>query len=258
MLGLDEVRTFYPETLHRFPRFLLREYLQYKLLEIIYTSPYANQLCFLGGTCLRIVHGNQRFSEDLDFDNIRLNGKELNEITKAIQKGLTREGYEVEIKQVMRRAWHCYIRFPGLLYQEGLSGYQEEKILIQLDTEPQEYDYEPEEFILSKFEVFTTIKTTPPPLLFAQKLFAILKRPRKQGRDFFDVVYVMGKNIKPDFNYLKIKANISNPTQLKASILDICDDLDMKKLAADVEPFLFEPKARDKVVKFPEYFQQSF
>ncbi|MGI4871815.1 MAG: nucleotidyl transferase AbiEii/AbiGii toxin family protein [Janthinobacterium lividum] len=26
-------------------------------------------LLFPGGTCLRIVHGNQRFSEDLDFDN---------------------------------------------------------------------------------------------------------------------------------------------------------------------------------------------
>jgi len=258
MLGLDEIRTFYPDTLHRFPRFLLREYLQYKLLEIIYTSPYANQLCFLGGTCLRIVYGNQRFSEDLDFDNMSLKPDQFKEITNEIQKGLTREGYAVEIKQIMRRAWHCYIRFPGLLYQEGLSGYQEEKILVQLDTEPQEYEYEPEEFILNKFEVFTTIKTTPPSLLFAQKLFAILNRPRKQGRDFFDVVYLMGKNIKPDFNYLKIKTNISNPTHLKNAILDICDDLDMKKLAADVEPFLFESTAREKVVKFPEYFRQSF
>ena len=72
MLTLTEIEKNYPENLRGFKRFLLREYLQHKILQIIYDSKYANSLTFLGGTCLRIVHGNTRFSEDLDFDNFRL------------------------------------------------------------------------------------------------------------------------------------------------------------------------------------------
>lgn len=60
-----------------------------------------------------------------------------------IKKELEREGYQVEVKTVTRDAFHCHIRFPGLLYQEGLTGHQDQKILIQLDTEPQHYDFVP-------------------------------------------------------------------------------------------------------------------
>ena len=143
---------------------MLREYLQYKILEIVYASGYANFLCFLGGTCLRIVHGNQRFSEDLDFDNRGLKEEQFAEIADIIKKQLEREGYDIEIKLVMRGAWHCYIKFPsrltvgqGLLFGEGLSEHKEEKILIQIDTEPQFYNFEPERVILNKFEVFTPL-----------------------------------------------------------------------------------------------------
>ncbi|MDR9410819.1 MAG: nucleotidyl transferase AbiEii/AbiGii toxin family protein, partial [Balneolaceae bacterium] len=98
MLTLREIQPFYPEKLRRFPRFLLREYLQYKILEIIFESKYATHLCFLGGTCLRIVHGNNRFSEDLDFDNIDLKEDAFQDIATEIEKQLEREGYEVELK----------------------------------------------------------------------------------------------------------------------------------------------------------------
>lgn len=137
MLRLSEIQSFFPQSLHRFPQFMLREYLQYKILEIVYASEYANFLCFLGGSCLRIVHGNQRFSEDIDFDNRGLKEEQFAEVADIIKKQLEREGYAVELKLVMRGAWHCYIKFPGLLFGERLSDHKEEKILIQLDTEPQ-------------------------------------------------------------------------------------------------------------------------
>jgi len=197
MLKLSEIQSFFPQSLHRFPQFMLREYLQYKILEIVYASGYANFLCFLGGTFLRIVHGNQRFSEDLDFDNRGLKEEQFAEIADIIKKQLEREGYDIEIKLVMRGAWHCYIKFPCLLFGEGLSEHKEEKILIQIDTEPQFYNFEPERVILNKFEVFTTILTVPLPLLLSQKFFAILNRSRKQGRDFFDVVFLMSRGIHP-------------------------------------------------------------
>jgi len=258
MLSLDEIRSFFPESLHRFPRFMLREYLQYKILESLYATKHAQTLCFLGGTCLRIVHGNQRFSEDLDFDNLGLRENEFAGVTDTIRKQLTREGYGVELKQVKRGAWHCYIRFPGLLFAEELSPHQEEKILIQLDTEPQHFAYDPQRVILNKFEVFTTILTTPVSLLFAQKLVAILKRSRTRGRDLYDVVFLMGKGVEADYAYVYSKTGIADKQALKHAILDTCQSLDMDKLAREVEPFLFHAKDREKVRQFPAYFSQSF
>ena len=49
MLSLKELKPFYPESLHDYERFIIREYLQYKILEIIFESPYENKLAFLGG-----------------------------------------------------------------------------------------------------------------------------------------------------------------------------------------------------------------
>lgn len=256
MLPLSEIRPYYPEELQRFPRFMLREYIQYKILEILYESPFATDLCFLGGTCLRIVHGNRRFSEDLDFDNISLEADAFDEVSSEIQIGLEREGYEVELKTVMKGAWHCYIRFPGLLFNEGLTGHQEEKILIQLDTEPQHFDYEPERFLLNRFEVFTTIWTTPLPLLMAQKIYAILNRNRNKGRDFYDLVFLMGRDIKPNYPYLEAKVSISDPELLKETLLNRCNQLEMDAMAKDIEPFLFEATDVKKVVHFTEVVQQ--
>jgi len=46
MLSLQEIEKQYPENLRSFKRFILREYLQYKILEIIFESVYSNKLCF--------------------------------------------------------------------------------------------------------------------------------------------------------------------------------------------------------------------
>jgi predicted nucleotidyltransferase component of viral defense system len=67
MLSFAQIQQFYPPQLHSFGSFLLREYLQYKILALIFNSDFATKFAFLGGTCLRIVHQTNRFSEDLDF-----------------------------------------------------------------------------------------------------------------------------------------------------------------------------------------------
>ncbi len=257
MLSLSEIQSSFPEPLHRFPRFMLREYLQVKILEIIFESQAANQLCFLGGTSLRIVHGNHRFSEDLDFDNLSLQEAQFTNLANKIQTQLEMEGYDVELQMVKSRAWHCHIRFPGLLYTEGLSSHHDEKILIQLDTEPQHIDYEPDRFILNRFEVFTTILTIPLPLLLSQKLYAIINRNRKKGRDFFDVVFLLGKGIQPDYSYLEKKADISDTPDLAQKIVEICQSVDMELMAKDVAPFLFSEQDKKRVLRFKEYFRQE-
>lgn len=70
MITLDQILSAYPENLRAFKESVLKEYLQYKILNSIYNSDYANKLAFLGGTALRIVYGSTRFSEDLDFEEL--------------------------------------------------------------------------------------------------------------------------------------------------------------------------------------------
>lgn len=70
MLSLKNIASYYPKQLQTFPRYMLREYLQCKILEIIFNSPLAPKLSFIGGTALRIVHENTRFPEDLDFEKL--------------------------------------------------------------------------------------------------------------------------------------------------------------------------------------------
>ena len=72
------------------------------------------------------------------------------------------------MKTVYKGAYHCYIRFPKLLYQEGLTGHLEEKIVLQLDTEPQHFNFKPEKYILNRFDVFTQIFITPLDILLSQ------------------------------------------------------------------------------------------
>jgi len=258
MLSLSEIKRFYPENLHGAGEFLIREYLQFKILQIVYESKFARSLIFLGGSCIRIVYGNTRFSEDLDFDNLGLSELDFSFISDIIHKELELQGYDVEIKAVQKGAYHCYIRFPGLLFESGLSSHLEQKILIQLDTEPQKYSYDPETYLLNKFDVFCEIFLTPPATLLAQKFFAILNRKRNKGRDFYDIVFLLGMINEPDWRYLDEKLDISNRKTLKEAVLTHCNKIDMNEMAEDVEPFLFKAADNKRVINFAKLVEQKF
>lgn len=256
MLSLKEIEKQYPEALRPFKSFILREYLQHKILEIIYNSDFANQLVFMGGTALRIVHNNTRFSEDLDFDNRGLSENDFKAVSKHIETELEKEGYQIEMKNVMKGAFHCHIRFPGLLFKEGLTGHKEQKILIQLDTEPQHFDYNPDMIILNRFDVFTEIFVTPLPILLSQKLYAILNRKQPKGRDFFDTIFLLAQ-IKPDYRYIEQKTGIKNADNLRMAILKKCQEIDMPLMVKDVQEFLFNSRDTKKILLFEKYFGQA-
>lgn len=256
MITLQEIEKYYPENLRAFKKNILREYLQYKILDILFRSPYANKIAFLGGTALRIVHGNSRFSEDLDFDNFGLKETEFDDISHYIQKELVLEGYEVEIRNVYKGAFRCYLRIPRLLFDNKLSGYEEEKILIQLDTVPHNFPYEPEKVLLNKFDVFTEIRVTPIDIILSQKIYAIFNRKTKKGRDFYDVVFLFSKT-SPRYEYLEAKAQIPNGTILSEKLLKLIAGLDMVALAKDVEPFLFRAEDADRVRLFGNFIEQK-
>ena len=257
MLNLSEILKAYPEPLHIYRSFILREYLQYKILEILFEGRFATKFCFLGGTCLRLVHNNLRFSEDLDFDNFQITEEDFSEVSASIKTGLERQGYQVEMKQVIRGAYHCHIRFPGLLFEQGLSGYRAERILIQLDTEPQHFDFQPEIFVLNKFDVTTSLYVTPLDLLLAQKFTALCLPKKSKGRDFFDIVFLLSKSVKPNYDYLKMKLDVSTPAQLLERVRAVYARTDIEEMVADVGPFLFYPSDEKKIRLFLPIVEQA-
>lgn len=255
MLDMEQIESFYPEYLRPFKRNLLREYLQYKILEIMFDSRFGRRLSFMGGAAIRIIHSNTRFSEDLDFDNLGLEEKDFGQLTRLIQRELQLEGYTVETKNVFKGAYRSYIRIPNILFETGLSGHKEEKLSIQVDAEPQRFNYRLDKIILNKFEVFLRINVVPVDILLAQKIFAILERKRPMGRDFYDAVFLLGKTT-PNLDYLKLKLEINNWVDLKNRLLLRCGKFDFEQLAKEVEQFLFVPGDSKKVRFFCEYLQR--
>jgi predicted nucleotidyltransferase component of viral defense system len=256
MLSFAQIQENYPPQLHSFGSFLLREYLQYKILALVFNSDFATKFAFLGGTCLRIVHQTNRFSEDLDFDNFDLSPQDFEQLAQVIKLGLEREGFAIEMEQVYRGAYHCYIKFPHLLHQTGLSGHREAKILIQLDTEPQHFDFQPENYLLNKFDVFGNIRTTPVDLLLSQKIAAFCQRKQPKGRDIYDITFLCAK-AKPNYAYLQQRLNVKNAKDLKDVLHDRLSRLDLNHLSKDVAPFLFHATDAQRILYFPQFVDQT-
>lgn len=256
MLNIKEIEKQYPDNLKPYKRNILREYLQYKILEIIFSSQYAKKLSFLGGTALRIVHNNTRFSEDLDFDNFSLTELEFTNLAEEVQKGMTKLGFETEIRNVFKGAFRCYLKIPKILFDNELAVMPDEKILIQLDTAPHGFEYEPDKPILNKFDVFTQIFSTPLDILLSQKIYTIFNRKRAKGRDFYDTVFLLGLT-KPNYEYLQLKIGVDNGEGVKKKLLSEMDKFDFTELSKDVESFLFNPSDAKKVTLFKEYIEQT-
>jgi len=255
MLEFQQIKDQYPENLQRFERSILREYLQYKILQAIFDSKHASKLAFLGGTALRIVYGNTRFSEDIDLDNFGLSRSQFEEVIDKVSRFLSLEGFEVEVKNVKKGAYRCNLRFPELLYDQGLSPLSSEKILIQVDTTAQGFEYQPEVVLLNKFDVFAEIRATPLDILLSQKIYTAVNRKRPKGRDFYDITFLASRT-KPDYGFLSLKLGVKNEKQLKGEIKSRITDYDFKAIADDVAPFLINQNEIRRVEKFPEFWEQ--
>jgi len=254
MLNINEIRKHYPN-LTGFDRGILREYLQYKILDLIFKNELGNKLSFIGGTAIKICYNSGRFSEDLDFDNFGLGQDEFIELSNFIKRELEFEGYGIEISTTFKEAFRCNIKILNLLQANGLTTAKEEKILIQIDTYPHDFQYEPKNFLLQKFDVFRNIKLTPSDILLSMKAACIFGRKRMKGRDFYDMVYLLGR---ADFNYayLYFKLGIKDAAELKEKLLESIADLDLKQMARDVQSFLIKPDDQERILSFKEYIEQ--
>ena len=257
MIDINYIKDYFPKELHTQRLHMLREYLQYVMLEIIFDSPLGKRLTFLGGTCLRIAYNSQRFSEDLDFDNDNLTEDEFSEIKLLMERELTLRGYDVEVVIKGKTAYRCEVKYLGMLRNEGLSTIREEKLLIQIDTQSQDFTGPKEHFILNKFGIISQIPVTPMEVIFSQKCYAILNRPRNKGRDFYDLVYLISRNVKPNYAYLEQKLGIGNAIELKKKVLEKYETLDINGQIEDVQGFLFNKKDEQSIQLFGQIFKNA-
>ena len=256
MLDFQQIQAQYPEPLHQFQKGILREYLQYNILKGIFESKLADKVSFMGGTALRIICGNSRFSEDIDLGNFGLSWEDFERLVEIVGNFLKLEGFLIETKKVEKAAYHCQIRFPKILYDNGLFPLQQEKIFIKIDTFAQGCDYSPQVKLLNKFDIFSEIRVTPLAVLLSQKINAALSRKQPKGRDFYDITFLLGQT-KPNYGYLSQKLGISNSEELREIVQQRIEPLDFKTLADDVMPFLIRKGDVNRVLLFKTYWGQA-
>ena len=217
-------------------RGIIREFLQTKILNYIFKQKESVHISFMGGTCLRIVYGLNRFSEDLDFD---LFGSPdlMVSLTEHAGHSLISEGYIIKL-QTGAAGNTVNIKFPGLPFLMGFSPHEDENLQIKVDWDIREKVFEPEVFLLSRFGIIQRITVNPESVILAEKIAAVLYRKRAIPRDFFDLMYLLARNIRPDKKVLKsldIKTD-SLPDQIDSRFRE----LNMRQLENELKPFLFE------------------
>ncbi|MFQ6102512.1 MAG: nucleotidyl transferase AbiEii/AbiGii toxin family protein [Anaerolineae bacterium] len=174
-------------------RNVVREYLQARILGALQRAGAMIPLAFHGGTALRFLYASPRHSEDLDFALER--AKEwynFRAYLHAIRSTFEAEGYTVTLKVSDRKTVHsAFIRFPGLLYELGLSPHRGEvlAVKVEVDTNP------PAGATLTttviRRHVILQLQHHDRASLFAGKLHALLQRPYTKGRDLYDLLWYL-------------------------------------------------------------------
>jgi len=261
--ALEElIRTYNPVTPLDWSQ-AAREIVQEIALIGFWRCGFFNQAAFYGGTALRIFHGLNRFSEDLDFSllsdksNLRLPAALSSVETELASWGFSftaeskSSGEQTGIESAFLKG-NTRINLLSIGVPDSLSRYfphnQKISIKLELDTTPP---------LLATTEVRTRILTTPfqvrlydLPSLFAGKLDALLFRDwksRVKGRDFYDFVWYIGRNIPVNLPHLEQRirqrglSRSDNPfdlAALKTMLSNRIQGVDIPAAAEEVRPFL--------------------
>lgn len=199
----------------------LREIMQEITLAGLYRANFFKYAAFYGGTALRIFHGLNRFSEDLDFSLLEKNADfELEPFFNSVIDEFNALGMQVSLKQKLRfntsnidsaflksdTLWSELI-FENTIPQINLSVKPNIKIKVEVDTEPP-LNFETENQLLTKpFSFYVNCFTLPN--LFAGKMHALLFRKwknRVKGRDWYDMEWYIKNGVALNLDHLSKRA----------------------------------------------------
>lgn len=239
----------------------LKEITQDVVLSALSRAEFFSVAKFQGGTCLRILYGLNRFSEDLDFSLIEPSSSfEWEPYLRKIHQELKTYGYQLEIQDKSKAGEAVHKTFlkedsigNALVFNHlRASSLKKIKIKLEVDTNPPKGAVTEQKYI--DFPVTVPVVADDLPSLFAGKSHALLCRPWEKGRDWYDFNWYVSKKIAPRFELLSAALDQLGPWKGKELKIDKAWYLEQmkskinrtnwEKQKKDVEPFL-KPVDRD-------------
>ncbi len=238
---------------------------QQVILAGLYHGGFFDAAAFYGGTCLRIFHGLQRFSEDMDFSLIAPSADfDFTQYFQPIIDEFSVVGREVEIKKKDKKNFgkveSAFLKDNTDVYDVTFQTERSIKIKIEVDTQPP-LKFTTEQKLLLMPESFM-VRCFTPSCLFAGKMHALVYRQwknRVKGRDWYDFEWYIRHGIPLDFSHLKERTLQFNGEDISKDVFleklkDRLASADINQVKADVMPFVRNPKELD--IWSNDYFLQ--
>ena len=238
---------------------------QQVILAGLYNGGFFDVAAFYGGTCLRIFHGLQRFSEDMDFSLLAPDDKfNFTKYFQPIIDEFAIVGREVEIKKKDKKGFgkveSAFLKDNTDVYDVSFQTDKSIKIKIEVDTQPP-LNFRTEQKLLLQPHSFMTRCFTLPDL-FAGKMHALVYRGwknRVKGRDWYDFEWYVRHNVPLGFAHLAERVRQFNNEEIgqeafKAQLKDRLAAANINQVKSDVLPFVRNPKELD--IWSNDYFVQ--
>jgi predicted nucleotidyltransferase component of viral defense system len=246
-------------------RILLKEALQAFVLDFIYNHPEFRRLNFYGGTCLHVVYGLNRLSEDLDFDNAaQVNLSRLpDDLLDTFRKSFNYPEAVASAQRGEHGIVRVTLKFP-ILNALRLSPHPNEALHLKVEVSHHKQVaqvlhtpvlYYGRSFVPAHFSLET---------MMAGKMIACLERNFQRGRegamikgrDYYDLLWFMQNRVQPLQEKLSRDGEKAYTVQSAMSALrDKVAGIRTTDLAVDLLP-MFENKAF--IEAWLENFQANF
>lgn len=235
------------------------------ILAGLYQGGFFEKAAFYGGTCLRIFHGLNRFSEDMDFSLLNKDESfDFSQYFQPIIDEFDAIGRRVDIQKKDKKNFgkveSAFLKDTTDVYDISFQTEKSIKIKIEVDTNPPLHFTTEQKLLIEPRSFMTRCFTLPD--LFAGKMHALVYRAwknRVKGRDWYDFEWYIRNRIPLDFIHLQERIKEFNGCEKSKEefIADLEQRLrsaDIKQVKADVMPFIKNPK--EMTIWSNEYFLQ--
>ena len=228
------------------------EVMQQIILAGLQQGGFFDKAAFYGGTCLRIFHGLQRFSEDMDFSLVRKDEKfNIEDYFDPIVKVFESIGRKVVIikkdKRTFGRVESAFLKDNTQLYDVAFQTEKSIKIKIEADTNPPLMFDTDQKLLMKPYSFMTRCFTLPD--LYAGKMHALVFRnwkTRLKGRDWYDFEWYVRNDVPLDFLHLQERIKeFSGEEMSREKFMQLLNErlatADMKSVLEDVTRFVRNP-----------------